>query len=531
MSLNENKKFNLLNFILNLILCKDCYSPYTSDIKEKNIDISELKLLTKDDLNKFITNFNVLLAMIINSIESLNIYIKKEELNSDLFLKDSLKNQLIACELMKILINKLTLESNNLDPKIDKVNIIKLIEKSNEIITILFGSNNIKYLIEIDEKFDKSKTYMSDLSWLSSILMTFLINAKKYTVEGSITTKLENLDNTIRISVIDTGCGVDKNKVATLFKKKNNTTNNNLYLIYTIIEKLNGTCGYKTNIYNNNIGSIFWIEIPSITSTISKECFIPTEISKKMKIIICDDSKVMIEIFSNYIDKQIPNATTYSTTNIHELLETLELIEPNNIIIIILDILLQNDNSLQYLKNIKIINKNVGIIVHTGSSMNDEEIIKYNTTVNLPLVIMHKPASLEIIKKNTTLILEMMGCFNIFIIDSNLKSSLFIKKFYEERSFQIYLTDNLIDARKILFKMNGFPLIILFSKNIIESFSQEIEQEFNYINTSYKCILNEDNNIINKEKLSLKYDNIITKINNNVLNNILTNAIEKYCNF
>jgi hypothetical protein len=160
--------------------------------------------------------------------------------------------------------------------------------------------------------------------------------------------------------------------------------------------------------------------------------------------------------------------------------------------------------------------------------MNDEEIIKYNSTINLPLVIMHKPASLDIIKKNTTLILEMMGCFNIFIIDNNLKNSLFIKKFFEDKSFQIYLADNIIDARNTLFKMNGFPFIIFFSKNIIDSFTQEIEQEFNYIKSSYKCILNENENII--YKTFIEYDNIIININNKILDNILIEAVEKYCN-
>ncbi len=498
----------------------------TSIVEYKNKDL-EILDLTKDDLNKFITNLNNILAMIINSIESLNIHINKNDNNFDIFIKDSLKNQLIACELMKILINKLTLEYNNLEPKLESANLIIIIEKLIEIMSTLFNSTNVEYLIDIDNEFDKTKTYITDISWISLILLTLLTNAKKYTDEGSIKIKLNLLENILKISVIDTGCGIAKKKKKFLFTKKDNS-NNNLYLIYQMCKKLNGSCGYQSNIYNNNKGSIFWIEIPLIKTLNISEVFIPNEIRNKLKIIICDDSKVMIEIFSNYIVKKIPNAIIYPVTNIEELLNTIKIIGKNSILILILDIFLQNDNSLDYLKNIKILNPNIGIIVHTGSSMNDTEIIKYNTTINLSMVIMHKPASLEIIEKNTKLILEILGYLNILIIDQN-KTSIFLKNYFEKQNFNVFISDNITNARHILFdKLNGAPLIIFFDKNIVESFSEEIIEEFNLIEHSYKCILNNEiDNKINISYTSLNYDSNLFEINTKLLNNIIINAINK----
>jgi hypothetical protein len=529
MNTTEENKCCLIKFFIKFFLCQNNNIVSNNSFDENNIENNqqyELNL-SKDELNKFITNFNNILAIIINSIESLNIYIKKDDLKDDLFLKKSLTNQLIACELMKVSINKLTLESNNIQPKKEKVNIIDLIHKVNEMMSILFDSNNVQYLIDIDKKFDNSKNYISDLSWLLSILLTFLMNAKKFTSNGFITTKLEVFDNYIRINIIDTGCGVKKEEIPNLFIK-NKQKNNNLYLISKMCEKMLCNFGYKSNVFNNNSGSIFWIDIPTITSSITKESFIPNEISNKMKVIICDDSNVMIEIFNNYLNKQIPNATVYSTNCISELLETFDLIDSNDIIIIILDILLQNDNALHHLNDIKNKNFNVGIIIHTGSSMNDDEILKYNRTTKLPLVIMHKPASLEIIKKNTTLILEKMGCFNIFVISNNLNFTLIIKKFYENKYFPIFNIDNIIDARKILFTFNGFPLIIFISKSILDICSNEIKEEFNFIN-SFKCIIIEnDDNDYNDEIFI--FDHKIHKINDIILNNILTNSINKFSN-
>jgi CheY-like chemotaxis protein len=529
-----NNNNNIFKYIIDILSFKDCFHKTETDT-ETNIQIKKFDLLTSGELNKFITNFNTILAMIINSIESLSIYIDRDDTNNELFLKESIKNQLIACELMKMLINKLTLESNNLEPKIESVNIIELVKKSGNTMNVLFGSANIKYLIDIPKNTDITKNYLTDSTWLSLILMTFLINAKKYTAEGTITIKLDIFQNKIKILVIDTGEGVKKEKILNLFKNKkspestsNNIIyeNNNLYLILKMTEKLNGLCGYKPNIFNNNKGSIFWIEIPSIISYINRTIYIPDEITKKLKVIVCDDSKVMIEIFSNYIDKQIPNAIVYPTSNIQELLDTLQIIDEKSIIIIILDILLQNDNSLDHLHEIKNINPNVGIIIHTGSSMNDNDIYKYNNAVNLSLVIMHKPASLDIIKKNTTTILEIMGCYTILIIDDNLEQSNIIKSFYENKSFSILATDNIYEARNLLFQMNGLPLIIIISKSICNILSDEIEQEFNYIN-SYKCLINIPENTHIKSKIV--YNKIINNINENYLNIILDEAIDKYC--
>jgi hypothetical protein len=159
--------------------------------------------------------------------------------------------------------------------------------------------------------------------------------------------------------------------------------------------------------------------------------------------------------------------------------------------------------------------------------MNDNEIYKYNNAVNLSLVIMHKPASLDIIKKNTTTILEIMGCYTVLIIDDNIVQSNMIKKFFESKSFNVLSTDNIYDARDYLFQMNGLPLIIIISKSISNILSDEIEQEFNYIN-SYKCLINIPENTHIKSKIV--YNKIINEVNENNLDIILDNSIEKYCN-
>src|SRR5690348_14541964 len=86
--------------------------------------------LTDYELNKYVVDSNNILGMITTSIESLILYLEKDLFKTEFFLNESLKNQLVACELMKMLINKIILSSNSLEPKLKAINIILLIEKS-----------------------------------------------------------------------------------------------------------------------------------------------------------------------------------------------------------------------------------------------------------------------------------------------------------------------------------------------------------------------------------------------------------------
>ena len=71
--------------------------------------------------------------------------------------------------------------------------------------------------------FDSSleELYMeTDASRLQQVLINLLINATKFTPDGSITLKLEKeSDGTALFSVTDTGCGIPKEKQASIFQR------------------------------------------------------------------------------------------------------------------------------------------------------------------------------------------------------------------------------------------------------------------------------------------------------------------------
>ncbi len=509
------KKYSSLNCIENTSLYEIFYK---NQYKVSN--------LTDYELNKYVVDSNNILGMITTSIESLILYLEKDVFKTEFFLNESLKNQLVACELMKMLINKIILSSNSLEPKLKAINIILLIEKSMNIMNTLFVSNNNSYIFECS--INKNKLYLTDESWISMIIINFLINAKKNTKNGYITIKIYELDNKIRIEIIDTGNGVPIDRRANLFKKNKDTSKSSkLYTIHKMCLKLKGNCGYKVNTYNNNIGSIFWMELPLISSKLQIEFNIPIDISKYLKVIVCDDSKVMADIFINYIEKQIPHTKVHATYTIKDLLISLEKIKNDSIVIVILDIYLENDMSLNYLELIKNANKNAGIIIHTGSTMLDNEISQYTNSINLPFSIMHKPASLDIIKTNISSILEMLGCVNILVIDENTSNSNTIKDTYTKMFYNVFVTNNISDARNILFKMNGSPLIIFFSTSIINTIDKNIIQEFFYIN-SYKCKTDNDN--VTNVDIPFIFDKIITDLNQSTLAKILKESLVKHCN-
>ena len=90
-------------------------------------------------------------------------------------------------------------------------------------------------------------TLRTDEARLQQVLINLLINATKFTTEGSITLTLEKESETIALfTVTDTGCGIpaDKHKeVFERFSKLNAFTPGNglgLYLCQLIIRRLSG---------------------------------------------------------------------------------------------------------------------------------------------------------------------------------------------------------------------------------------------------------------------------------------------------
>lgn len=104
-----------------------------------------------------------------------------------------------------------------------------------------------------------------DRNRITQVLFNFLSNAIKNTAEGSITLGLEQHKDSLKLYVTDTGCGIPKDKVLTIFnrfEKLNDFvqgTGLGLSICQSIVEHLGGRIDVQSEF---GVGSTFTIHLP-----------------------------------------------------------------------------------------------------------------------------------------------------------------------------------------------------------------------------------------------------------------------------
>ncbi len=110
---------------------------------------------------------------------------------------------------------------------------------------------------------------------LKECVVNLLGNAIKFTKEGGVTLKVEDIGTYLKISVIDTGVGISQEEANKLFKKfgkgetsyskivESGGTGLGLYIIKIYIEAMGGQVGYTSA--GDFKGSNFWITVPKHT--------------------------------------------------------------------------------------------------------------------------------------------------------------------------------------------------------------------------------------------------------------------------
>jgi signal transduction histidine kinase/CheY-like chemotaxis protein len=167
-------------------------------------------------------------------------------------------------------------------------NIVEMLENSQLVVMgYTHESREVQYEYVLAD--DVSTHVMSDKEFVWQMYMNLLCNARKFTTAGYIRSEISVMTNTspapknavlldfsvaqedeipyLRFSVMDTGVGVEDNKVQQLFKPFGQLqlisggTGLGLYSVMVKAKALCGRCGMYSNEPN---GSVFWFEIPYI---------------------------------------------------------------------------------------------------------------------------------------------------------------------------------------------------------------------------------------------------------------------------
>ncbi|BBM86044.1 PAS domain S-box protein [Candidatus Uabimicrobium amorphum] len=253
------------------------------------------------------------------------------------------------------------IESGKLELEQQPFDLHKLI---NELIT-LFGQRaqqkGIKITTQIDEEVPSVVT--SDVVRVRQILTNLINNAIKFTEEGQITISIEKIsqkDEVIRLRfmVKDTGIGIAKEKVSSIFKafsqedtsiaRKYGGSGLGLAICSRLVKLLDGKIWVESM---EQIGSQFFFTLPVIaarkrplksTKTLNK-----VERRSSLKILVADDSEVNREVAIDTLDH-----LGYNAKVVNDGQQVLDALEKNTYDIILMDVHMPKLNGLETAKAI-----------------------------------------------------------------------------------------------------------------------------------------------------------------------------------
>ncbi|MDH5765527.1 MAG: PAS domain-containing sensor histidine kinase, partial [Gammaproteobacteria bacterium] len=159
------------------------------------------------------------------------------------------------------------IESGQLDFQLEPVNIVEMLTQCEQLIYPLLDRYSVSY--KSDYENCKEIVIQTDHTRLKQILLNLLTNACKYNKAGGLVeTKCELLSGFVRISVIDTGIGINHSELSELFEPFNRLgaecgsvegTGIGLNITLKLVELLGGNLGVESEPAK---GSHFWVDLP-----------------------------------------------------------------------------------------------------------------------------------------------------------------------------------------------------------------------------------------------------------------------------
>lgn len=172
-------------------------------------------------------------------------------------------------DLINDTLNISRLEQGRVEYDLKKLPLVELVKDAISDFALKVQERNIYLTIE-----DPGKEYFvkTDKSKTLEIITNLVGNSVKFTRKGGITIKFEELENEIKVFVIDTGAGIDKYDQSNLFHKFGRLDNSyqtvaetggtglGLYIVKLYVEGLGGNVGVSSEGINR--GTTLWFTLP-----------------------------------------------------------------------------------------------------------------------------------------------------------------------------------------------------------------------------------------------------------------------------
>jgi signal transduction histidine kinase/class 3 adenylate cyclase len=238
------------------------------------------------------------LTLILNPLEDEH---KKLPDNENLSLAAKSSRRLLRLVNQLLDFQKISATGTELD--ISEVNLTSFINTTSDYFELTCQKKNIKFQVLTP---NNNVKIMGNVDGLEKIVFNYLSNAVKFTNSGgSIFLKLEYSESEAKISVKDSGAGIELSDQQKLFKSfsqledysenKNVGTGLGLALCKELAEKMNGKVGVESSL---GTGSTFWVSFPSIANDV-----------KLIDMLYVDDESSMLQLFERIVTNALPDLT------------------------------------------------------------------------------------------------------------------------------------------------------------------------------------------------------------------------------
>lgn len=255
--------------------------------------------------------------------------------------------------------------------------IYPLAEKRGISITILRDNTEIS----LSDLLVAQDAVRGDHTRVKQVIINLLSNAVKYNITGGkITIKCDHSNNKVRISIVDTGAGLNKeqkNKLFTSFDRlgaENSDiegTGIGLVITKNIVELMGGRIGVETE---KGTGSTFWFELPGdeqlLTNDIKNNSSTNININAAYSVLYIEDNPANLRLVTQVLS-HFPNIHMWSA---HEAILGIELSLEHNPDLILLDINLPGMDGYETLKILKknVLTQSTPVIAISANAMKND---------------------------------------------------------------------------------------------------------------------------------------------------------------
>jgi signal transduction histidine kinase/CheY-like chemotaxis protein/HPt (histidine-containing phosphotransfer) domain-containing protein len=299
---------------------------------------SRLELLNQEN-EELLRSKTMLMATVthdlqtpLGSIVGFHDLLKKSgvSLKQDQYLDNIKDSADYILKLVNDLLDFSRLENNRITIEQKAFNVKTAIESACKALEPMALNKEIELNWDIDEQLNGN--FVSDAYRIKQVLTNLISNAVKFTAEGSVEVTAKIEDNTIVISVLDTGIGISRGNHDSVFReftqahsgieKKFGGTGLGLTISKRIVELLGGSITLESE---EGQGSIFTVAFPCVPA----EGLLPDEVVPAAampaimdkRILVVDDDKVQLALMRELLHGHIGVVTEINAPAVLALLE------------------------------------------------------------------------------------------------------------------------------------------------------------------------------------------------------------------